>query len=570
MSSRCTETTVELCTHCHHTLHFEPLPDRYLSTIESGLPKSQVQAEFSNFETELDLVTKELEHARTVVDALRRRWSALYTLIENNRTMMNNYTRLLPQELLAEIFRWVCADVSLPHPVDQRHPAFVLGDVCSRWRNITLSMPILWSRIELSIVEEKDLTWMRMESMERFARLFLVRSCQSPLDIVLEIPARKYLNFDFEENSIRMMNFVTLGRIIQLFYAQSCRWRTASLSAWKRFFQNGTLPWPEELPIIESLQLDCLFNEYYDIDGIFVTLKQVTAPRLKTLTLLGDWETGADGLNIPSLQTLVCAYDLPYELELLTSLPPSISVILRDFEDETDFSDPPLTSHCRSLTLEPIFNSRSHDALTTMFQSLSLPDVRELHMGRGRFRVIYDSYHRPLGDIANMIFPVSAFMGLLRKSSASMVTHFSMHHYTISADDLLRILSELPSLTCLSIDERPGSGGVTTAMSFYKYALSAVFFDGMCLTVGYGSSGAVLAPNLTEVSFTFRPRPCFPGEAILNMVESRWNPLGNYDSRGPLERVKLVTAKLKGFDEAGQEQIRRLRNEGLHFEVDVL
>ncbi|KAK7456505.1 hypothetical protein VKT23_010756 [Stygiomarasmius scandens] len=558
--------SIELCTHCHHHLHFEPLPSSHcLQSIEFGFPALQARAELSRYQAELDYVDKECSRVLEVVFALRDRSNALEEFINRNRRLVDDCTRALPQELLAEIFNWVGLDPSSPHLVNKRHPAFILSHVCSRWRRLTLAMPSLWSRIEFCLVEESDLLQRRMESMDYFTQLFIARSGQSPLDIAIEIPSRRYWDLDFEEFSVETMDLVLLGRIIRRFYDEAHRWRTASLAAWRIYFHDGVLPWPRQLPIIESLQLDCIFNGWQDIEVDWLILKQIAAPRLKILTLLGDWGISteddsvellgdkADVLDVSSLEDLVCAYDMPYRLTPLLLASPSISVTLKDFICASDLT---VISPCKSFTFEPIFTFESYETLTNMFQRFSLPNVKELHVGRGQCLPSYCYSTEVEEETATLMFPVDAFMTLLRNSSAATVTHLSIRHFTITSKDLLKVLSQLPSLTHLSVDERPGNSGMMTAISFYKYALSAEFFERMA---------GPIAPGLTHISLAFHLRHPFPGKAILGMVESRWRPL-DQSGGGLLQQIRLANAKLEDSD---QGWVRRLKDEGLDFVLGV-
>jgi len=111
------------------------------------------------------------------------------------------------------------------------------------------------------------------------------------------------------------MDYRPVDKIVKLFYSQSHRWRTASLSAFGPYFEEF-LPWPRELPILETLQLDAIWLEDVD-DYTYTVLKRIEAPRLTSLTLLGDWgppeevdETyPPDIFDCSSLETLVNAYD---------------------------------------------------------------------------------------------------------------------------------------------------------------------------------------------------------------------------------------------------------------------
>ncbi|KAK7456502.1 hypothetical protein VKT23_010753 [Stygiomarasmius scandens] len=554
---------VKICRRCNHSTRIEPVTDNYLRNAEL-MARSQIWSTLHSGSSGLAYYNEEIEYTESVLNTLKAEKKLLQTLLGRLSVLEKNFIRWLPSELLMEVFLWCC--VSGNNPTTERHPTFVLSHVCSRWRNIALSTPKLWSRLGLHLSTGKDGSVKRLLSMCYFTELFLERSGETPLDVALEVPSRHVdaaLEWDFE---IGHMDFRPVDKIVKLFYNQSHRWRTASLSAFGPYFEDF-LPWPRELPILETLQLDAIWLEDDD-DYTYAVLKRIEAPRLTSLTLLGDWgppeeddeKDPTDFFDCSLLETLVNAYDLSYNLNVLSMAKPSNTVILKNFVTQTMSN--PIIVICRAKTLiiEPIFNSEACTTLADVVATFELPNVCEVHFGRARDYPLYDT-QSVIDELAMMKFPVLEFCDLLSGSSASTITHFSLHHYIIDADDLIQILWELPSLTHFSFDERPGDTGLPSVLSYLKYSMKANEFF-------FRMAELALTPRLVDLSLAFNPCLPFPGgHPILDMVESRWNrSVCSEKERVHLTRVRLLVP-LGKLDATDYGRIQRLGNEGLHLEM---
>ncbi|KAJ7583368.1 hypothetical protein C8J56DRAFT_953827 [Mycena floridula] len=137
--------------------------------------------------------------------------------------------RHLPNEVLADIF-WQAHDSESWSPFSMTGIPWVVGQVCSRWRHISISSPWLWSSFLCPTYDDaedepeggNDETYV-MEKEKRSSRIqqrqveiiqqCLLRSGNCPLDFYLEAS-----------------NLPVFRKIAQLLCANSDRWRDVQLS----------------------------------------------------------------------------------------------------------------------------------------------------------------------------------------------------------------------------------------------------------------------------------------------------------------------------------------------------
>jgi hypothetical protein len=115
--------------------------------------------------------------------------------------------RRIPDDVLSVIFG-AClpsSDDSKQPPMSRTHPAVVLSHVCRRWRQLSISTPTLWTSIVLAlpihpaqgdevmwhsltpgVLREAGTRWeTRMEDLLQMCKVWLARSAEAPLNILL-------------------------------------------------------------------------------------------------------------------------------------------------------------------------------------------------------------------------------------------------------------------------------------------------------------------------------------------------------------------------------------------------
>ncbi|KAF5366787.1 hypothetical protein D9758_006453 [Tetrapyrgos nigripes] len=531
--------------------------------------------------TEISSVDAELERVQNLLHSLQFRRAHLSSHLNTARSPISR----LPNEVLEMVFSILCCEDNADelgefclnlHP--GRHPAWVLSHVCSLWRNITMSLPKLWSRMEIQVEKVTDVLDEGIRCMEYFSKLFLQRSGDAHLDLVLAFPSRNTeKGYHVDEFEYVKMDTSMLKPIIGLFYSQSQRWRHFSLSAYDSFFHPGPLlPWVESLPSIVSMKFDAIHNtcDPWNRYTPLPNFKRLSAPSLRTLTLGRlAWRVNApDDITagpFECLQSLVISPDFLPDSALLRLASESTTVSLANFSDcsdPIDFKHPDSTITClaSALSINPIFAPGMGFHLGEILRSITLPNVTRLSFGAG-VSTSSRSKWRPVQPVR---FPTDQFLSLLHRCSADQITHLTINHYSFSNPDvdLVMILSRLPSLTHLEVDESPKDWECHPFQQRpFKPTLTSSFFE--ALVIHTPISDHTLVPQLREVSFSSQPFLNMTqniGDVVANMLETRW--------RGG--QSGLTRAKFSGFrslldmDEGSAGSIiKRLREEGMSLEL---
>ncbi|KAF5366789.1 hypothetical protein D9758_006451 [Tetrapyrgos nigripes] len=434
-----------------------------------------------------------------------------------------------------------------------------------------MSLPKLWSRMEIQVEKVTDVSYEGIRCMEYFSKLFLQRSGDAHLDLVLAFPSRN-TEKGYYGNGYVKMNASMLKPIIGVFYSQSQRWQHFSLSAYDSFFHpNPLLPWVESLPSIMSMKFDAIDNTYDPWNGYrpLPIFKRLSAPSLRTLTLGGlasGWLVDAPR-DIPAspfecLQSLVISPDCLPGTALLRLASVSTSVTLENFND-CEYPDSTITCLAGALCVNPFFTEGTGFQLEEILRSISLPNVTRFSFGAG-----VSTASRYKWDPVQLVrFPTDQFLSLLHRCSADQITHLTINHYSFGNPDIaVMILPRLPSLTHLEVDESPKDWECHPFQQRpFKPTLTSSFFE--ALVIHTPISDHTLVPQLREASFSSQPFLNMTqniGEVVANMLETRW--------RGG--QSGLTRAKFSGFrslldmDEGSAGSIiKRLREEGMSLEL---
>ncbi|KAI9461125.1 hypothetical protein HD554DRAFT_1531774 [Boletus coccyginus] len=141
---------------------------------------------------------------------------------------------------------------------DPTSQSISLSHVCGRWRQITLSMPCLWSFISLSLPLSKG-QLMRM-------RACLIRSRHHPLDIYMDFrdPA-----WDWDETSHIFGSKAMDSLVMHFLVPQASRWRSIELltDTWAPIFTFLSCTAAiDSAPLLQTIRL-ARCNEYFVVQG---------------------------------------------------------------------------------------------------------------------------------------------------------------------------------------------------------------------------------------------------------------------------------------------------------------
>ncbi|KAK7049394.1 hypothetical protein VNI00_005995 [Paramarasmius palmivorus] len=139
-------------------------------------------------ETEMRSHQIQIDKLRSQIALLENKKTNLSENIARYRSLLSPIHKL-PPEVLGNVFSFACEENSFHiHPV-LTPPPLSLSSVCGRWREIALTMPSLWSSMNIRFQRG----WTKgglYRQLYHLVLLFLDRSKSSPLDIVLNFKCR--------------------------------------------------------------------------------------------------------------------------------------------------------------------------------------------------------------------------------------------------------------------------------------------------------------------------------------------------------------------------------------------
>ncbi|KAK7451273.1 hypothetical protein VKT23_012613 [Stygiomarasmius scandens] len=536
------------------------------------------------------------------------------------------HIQCLPLELLDYIFYIYCG-ISFPigfqtlgltwelsQVPESTFPALILTHVCSRWRDIALSNPSLWSRIELR--EPLDDTADKIiSSLQHLVELYLTRSRQSPLDLVIE-----FTNYIFQYTEVVELPkekydvCLRLLSIYNLFFTEAHRWRNAYLCLPLRFFEpNWSLDnWPKHFPVLEELAVHIFGDE-----AIFRTrssMEILSAPKLHTLTHTGH------GIEIMSCTRKALSKNGPNDASAGSSIRSPSFDSLRSFTFSQILYKENLCLACplTKMTLRKIggfANPRSGTvclaknlvilaqaenviwSLPRTFHCMTCPNLvallLEIPITRCPTRFLVQRDHN--SDLPLFAKPISRrdqydtrdeeFANFLSRSSAANITHFSIINFRVKDEYLVSVLLQLPSLSHLALadvifrdygdsgDHRVGTNNDAKSeeaerewrQQGFKLMFSRWFFRSLSFSNSNGSAthnSLKLIPSLRELHVGFsRGQGRGAIFALLDMVQSR-----SLRSGLQFVRVKLVSDRNR---DCSDSESYHASEEHLHLEEEI-
>ncbi|KAF5343093.1 hypothetical protein D9758_016024 [Tetrapyrgos nigripes] len=454
----------------------------------------------------------------------------------------------LPAELLEEVFS-NCCDLSRPtnfrgasgnHVQDSRAAtlngmnelsALAVSHVCTRWREILLFSPKLWSRVEIHGRLE-DLTDTQVLSTLSLTKLYLERSKQLPLDIVIEF--LDTFPMDHEPICISDSQYEKARALLpmyKLFFAEAHRWRNVSISVYcelfgRRFWDDS--PWPDKFPILQHLTI----HVYGDGDdgsvGFQTSLRILEAPLLQTLIHVGHDVTIFTEDDAGPLQSLCTASftGCLHEPTLLLAGP--LTDLTLDNINGFTYPGGHTTTSCLAKAVHIIVMERHENWIVSgIFDYLSLSNLTKFSLDA----VVLT------GSL--VAFPCDEFMSLLNRSSRLSVTQLSLISVFMPDRELHSILSLLPSLTHLAVgeatfhsrlqDDEDDEDYLAWLEEVYEQEetpmLSKAFFHSLSHSNSSHPTAfsALLLSNLMELHIGFGNFNRDVQSGFVDMVRSRWD-----------------------------------------------
>ncbi|KAF9026700.1 hypothetical protein BDZ89DRAFT_833624 [Hymenopellis radicata] len=190
------------CPNCHENIHRSHLAEyqaiftetHHLKELRTtNNPASEDDVAYVHdellpaIENDITTLEKRMTDLRLAIELLMEEKNDLTKLANNFKSLISPHRRL-PPELLMEIFKYACEKDCDDWDVYRRGNSaspHVLACVCSGWRQVALSCPVIWSRISLY---SEDSEKRHYPSFSEALDTTLCRSRNSPLYITLSSP----------------------------------------------------------------------------------------------------------------------------------------------------------------------------------------------------------------------------------------------------------------------------------------------------------------------------------------------------------------------------------------------
>ncbi|KAK7029677.1 hypothetical protein VNI00_014375 [Paramarasmius palmivorus] len=207
--------------------------NEYLHTAEDDLAQCEV----------------EINKHKGAIMVLEDKRRKIQNFIEKSHSLLAPVHRM-PPEILSYIFSFCCQQAVLIPGVQARPPLVSLSFICHRWRDTILSIPSLWSVLDINFEPWK---W-DFEQLERVVAMYLTRSKSHPLTLYLDLTSTREEDQETSEKCIAI-----LRRIVR----ESHRWETAELDISPSGLRHPVFqPIMGRLPLLKKLALYGRDNEF--------------------------------------------------------------------------------------------------------------------------------------------------------------------------------------------------------------------------------------------------------------------------------------------------------------------
>ncbi|KAK7453184.1 hypothetical protein VKT23_011865 [Stygiomarasmius scandens] len=569
--------SIDLCSRCHSSFPLTSGEPPRLYNIAENPWLRQPDAVHTTLVpqlNELASIRTEIAQVESVLASLRSRETRLEDCVNSHETLVKALIYMLPDDVLRDqIFRlvWEDADNSsfCINNAHERHPAFVLSYVCSRWRRVSLGYPRLWSRFEVRI--RSDTAEDNVRRISFLVETFLARSRGSLLDVALHSPqVNRKVALELEPEDVDLLLPIHT-RLLR----EAKRWHKMTLAAHK----TNLIDWFSSWSTIIFSNLKCLKLIIAGFSSGFIhfPLSNHAVPRLQSLTLVGDWETfGLGSTSSPTISSIAtlqrlsirCPGVCDMDVGLFSLASSSSTVTLSGLWTvplvDDDFTDEELRISCpaRELIVDPFSHFDEGNKLSEMLGRLDAPNLEALTIAP-----ISERY-----TTRCIAFPYESLMMLSRRHpDTSRITSLTLRGLLFrNVTNLLQLLACLSGLTHLSVYV-PDHLLLERIFSTYKFPFDNKFFLALNfnshqsnLELGFGS---VVLPKLQDFFIEVDAIQDIHRDSLFSMLESRMDVHPEFD--GGLECLRSAKIYSDGETElspAEYHRIAQLRTRGLQLD----
>ncbi|KIK57018.1 hypothetical protein GYMLUDRAFT_263378 [Collybiopsis luxurians FD-317 M1] len=430
--------------------------------------------------------------------------------------------RRLPGEILLYIFAFCCEKNDLRY--HQPGNALILSSVCTLWRELTVSYPMLWSNFSVQLrpcyEDEKDSDMADELQLNVLVSLYLQRSDQQPLALDIDLD-------DYLDSEVPNRQHSALQSII----GQSRRWKYLVHRGIAFGEQGNTGFWAMELPLLESVTLAG------DDGRELPELGRRLAPKIKQLSLLTLTFDERDIERFSGPWSLLTNLEFNVDgvywslWKMLTYCPNIRHLTVWSTDDSLD-ADPEQSDSilvlplCSLLILIEGVPETQKDPLGCLLASLTLPRLTKL---------VLQWKNVPSAAVHTKQF--KAIIDFLDRSKC-LLTSLTLSGPCLTDKELVTILSRLPSLQELCVEDPLSTHSLNHPMTpiskSFIQSLHAWDRDGIYNLVD---------PVLPELhSLILKVKGCdFDPFSFVDAVASRWLP---HESRTQNDLVCLRSVEL--------------------------
>lgn len=424
--------------------------------------------------------------------------------------------RKLPLEILINIFELACSShVGLNSLSRNRRgvvpvATLVLSHICSRWRNLVVSVPALWSCFEF------DYTQLGHLDSESLIHLFLERSRSHILDFALHVSDQSSLNchksdFFSIQNCARWRSVVIDGPALSLNSSEnqhSMRGFSTNPRCSSRRTQSALLD--TVLPLLFASQRT--FPELRDLQ-----VSSIESSPLSTMRFLGF--SPSFSVTCPKLRSLVLHNLDTIDFRFTQPCPAVEYVALRGISATCASQILMSSLNVRDIILNVTRVGRACEWKPHTFHCARMLEIQTLDKGMWP---MLDSFTMPALTHLRFISPMhmelpsalaTSLVSLLTRSRA-FLTHLTLHSICFrTSREILQLLHLLPTLTYLDYkpDIKQGEWCLKPLLRCLTPPLLRTEFD--CANEAFAEvvqdggdeqcSLELLLPNLQELVLTF-------------------------------------------------------------------
>ncbi|KAK1225765.1 hypothetical protein PQX77_011284 [Marasmius sp. AFHP31] len=510
----------------------------FISSQETSKWIQEAQGSVQSYEKEIRKYENQVRQLRAKQAALRRdiaRYSSLSSPI-----------RKLPSETLRHIFGFASVHNQFGHGTYERRwysGAFTLSSVCSRWREIAIGLPEIWSNISLRF-EERAL---------RPVKICLLRSGQCPL--TLNLDGNGHNHEDDEDDDPQ--GFELMSEFCSILTQQCIRWREVDLVE----ASYSMIPYIEDHPLREAPLLESFTCCDINIGGLFAPTSHCTPPNIRDVgfTFVLDYQPSEDLAHVFPWQTirqLRLEYDkqdtlagILEVLQLGTNLQSLVyfgdswvdSIPFRPYESlprrikEEDI----VVSDISSLTIDMKGPRGFFDVVHDFFRAVTMPSLTSLTISckllqDGSTIHFHSSWPR---EVIHEFF----------ERSASTITTLNLSGMKLSEPEVISTLQLTPSVHHFTLSEVGANSYDAANNGLFPQTITKSLlkrlYGNTSLDNAYGTQYPILS-KLTflrlEAQFRFDA-----DEEFVDLVQSRWFKQESGMSRD-VERLRTVELHVQG------------------------